>query len=89
MEGTWLIGQRPWATSLHPGAWASLLPEGPSSLVPQVSLLSKVGVGHPLSTNSSEKSAQMHIPSEAYFSGFVNLSFKTAPFIHLLVTNCS
>lgn len=44
----------------------------------------------PLSTNLFEKSAQMHIPSKAYyFSRFVDIRFKTAPATPLLVMNYS
>lgn len=78
MEGTWLTGQQPWAARLLPGAWA-LLP-----------LLSKVGVDQPLLINSLEKSAEMHIPSEAYdSSGCIGFRVKTAPSIRLLVMNYS
>ena len=90
MEGIWLIGQQPWTASLHPGAWAFLLPEGPRPFVTQFPLLSKVGVDQPLLTSPFEKSRQMHILSKAYdFTGFVSLRFKTTPSIPLLVMNYS
>ena len=89
VEGTWLIGQQPWAARLQPGPWALLLSKGHSHSVPQFLSPRKVGVEQPLSTSPSEKSAQAHIPLKGIPHGFVGLRFKTSPSIPLLAMNCS